>query len=199
MKGKLLTVNEISELNESDKKYRLESNFKSYLDGIYSVGNGHFANGDLVDGGTFISIKYPPILDGRTKVYEWIEEIIKPIKTYELEEAIKLLSANPKLKFETTLLLHDSAFIESECTTTLQIQGNFIAGVPYGIPYVSKWTLVEEKAVPFMEAAQAFSEGKNVRCECGKDGTVFNPISSRFMSLTIDSILEGKWYIDNGY
>jgi len=193
MKGKLLTVKEISELKLSDKKYFVESKNEIIPSGLYVKSNiGWLEN----ENKKMFACRCGSISDGVIKVYEWNEDIINPIKTYELEEAIKMLAVNPKLKFETALLLHDSAFIESECTTTLQIQGDFIAAVPYGIPYISKWTLVEQP-VTFMEAAYAFSEGKNVRCEYKETGVLFTPTSSRFMSLTTDAILKAKWYIEN--
>ena len=82
MKGKLLTVKEISELKDTNKKYFMESieEYCGWGNGIFELRGSNFFQDDILT----CCVGSIGIKDGRVSVYEWIEEPIDPkyIKGY---------------------------------------------------------------------------------------------------------------------
>ena len=163
MKDRLLSVEEVGRLKESDKKYYVESTNKFVKDGVYGM------SGDkeyLADGEDHkFYTRCQDVRDGNIIVFEYEEEIV--IKEYKGWEILKMIDEG-ELK-EGRKLLGDSGM--SYVVKQQDPGKSLVLGYESGNDYPKSpalqtrtFTLVQ-KPVPFMEAAQAFSEGKNLKCE----------------------------------
>jgi hypothetical protein len=126
------------------------------------------------------------------------------MKKYRLSQVIAMLEENPKLKFESndgfTMATTGGGLLRlergKECSINLNVR---ITG-----ECADTWTLVQQP-IPFLEAVQAYAEGKDV--ECHIDGRTrkykrencicdhgYN-MSSNGRLMTTGEILYGVWYI----
>ncbi len=103
-------------------------------------------------------------------------------------EMIAMLEANPKLKFENN----------GGQVWGMRKDGTH-AGIISSIGFTPKIALDDnyeliQEPVTFMEAAQALSEGKTVRCNC--NGRVSTYKSRQVSQIALNYILHGTWYIE---
>lgn len=128
------------------------------------------------------------------------------MKTYKTWEAIKAIEENEKLEFENshgTIIKYENLVIRFFDKDGKNIKR-------YGIPLDTQWTLIQ-KPVTFMEAIEAYSKGKTIKCylntEDYDDAMAYVPDKGSELGSLIDDcgctitqteILEGKWYIEEG-
>lgn len=128
------------------------------------------------------------------------------MKKYTTWEAIKMLSENPKLKFN--LDYHGNVTADKN----LEVKDKFIilnAKSPFNrhLNISAEWVLVQVQ-VSFMEAVKAYHEGKTIY-SIDDDGSVRNTYSkqsdiSNYLTdacgyaITSHEILNYKWFIKEG-
>jgi hypothetical protein len=125
------------------------------------------------------------------------------MKKYNTIEAIAMLEENPKLRFKTSLnnimaKKEDGIVWEANsCGKEEIVELNHLV-------LANKWTLIQQP-IPFLEAVQAYAEGKTIISETEGIGTekykMIRSDSSPMESvegagITACEILEGKWYIE---
>lgn len=131
------------------------------------------------------------------------------MKTYEINEAIKMLKENGELKFKITgnictqILYVDEGSILTKC-------GGCSGSKSCSLRISDKWDLVQQP-VSFMEAVKALNEGDTIYCQYTCDYIneknkpfkhTYEPQSNgkiwdeRNESPTLWMILNGKWYIE---
>ena len=67
--------------------------------------------------------------------------------------------------------------------------------------YISEWTEIQkiQQPIPFMEAVEAYSEGKTIRCEINGGYKGFSPCGLKHANATFlaNDILEGLWFVED--
>ena len=128
------------------------------------------------------------------------------MKKYKTWEVIKMLTENPKLKFEAR---NDIGTILKNENRGVRFYENGENVQRYGVMIYEEWTLVQE-SVSFMEAIKAYHEGKPVRCELegeinfkdrfkrsvGENSGGYDVENIFGVAIGTREILEGKWFIE---
>lgn len=123
------------------------------------------------------------------------------MKQYTNSEVMVMLESNPKLKFKC-----DGVFRLFVRNNKIIIKNDFNTDSLCGFCIDDKWELIQEP-VTFMEAANAFMNGKNVKCEYKSfsDSSLLNKTFKQGSQkgsmrenddITFYMITEGKWYIE---
>ena len=200
--GKLLSVEEVNSLKESDKKYYVvwSGCFSRYnCDSIYKLTDGHFTDGDTNHefGQGCVALD-----EGNVKIYEYEEDI----KQYTTIEAAAKLYANNKLKFQA-LSFDDTnkvtcpKFLTSEeghrliCTNESPDLNNNIYMDQMWILAVDK----VEKEISFMGAIVALKAGKIIKSVNEEFDSIYRD-ADRITDqdddvISIDEILNGTWFV----
>jgi len=208
MRGKRLSMKELGGLRKSDSKYWIESINPRVKDGIYHLEtNTWFISEDNENG---FGSHCDSVLKEEIKVYEYEEEIV--VKEYQTWEVIKMLTENSKLKFGVIPSYGSSKI--PRCIASISEGGSIVWGDSNDSIYLSeahihyKWILMEDepKQVPFIEAAQAFRDGKDIEvkyislCDGEAINRIFKQSSTKGIMqindvLTFYLAIEGKWFI----
>lgn len=128
------------------------------------------------------------------------------MKKYKTWEMIKMLEENPNLKFKPVDQSYEVKTLKGDSGNIELVQGNYNSSVFLYLNY--EWTLIQTP-VPFLEAVQAYSEGKTIRCEYSDTKTIFSPefntscigfgmwFATKYeATVSTGQILEGKWYVE---
>jgi hypothetical protein len=129
------------------------------------------------------------------------------MKAYEL---MKLVKENPQKydgkQFKVTKSVVVDMNGQSYKEFKINKHGEFTTGV-YRL-FINDIAEVEEikQPIPFLEAVQAYAEGKTIRCESKEWGTRIyqNKETHKMlkddenMAIDVEEILEGVWYIEDG-
>jgi predicted lipoprotein with Yx(FWY)xxD motif len=121
------------------------------------------------------------------------------MKKYKTWEIIKMLTTYPMLKFTATAMngLQKVMYYRHDLGFLCQQDGDNIKFYDS-----DEWTLIQQP-IPFLEAVQAYAEGKTIRVECEDGNRQYKPLGmggymmmdDRHQALTSLEILKGKWYI----
>ncbi len=199
MKGRLLSVEEVGRLKESDKKYYVEANNKYVQNGLYSRGKDKEYLEDN-EGHSFY-IRCINVIEGGIKVYEY-EEIV--IKEYTTAEVLGMITENRMLRFKTR-----TGDIGFETNRNGESYPNRIlwngSKTPFQVNIETlnfKWTLVvvEPVEVSFMEAIKAYdSKGKTIKVDLILPHiykyTTGIMLDENGTGISCEEIVQGKWFI----
>lgn len=128
------------------------------------------------------------------------------VKSYTNSEVMEMLKHNSALKFE-----HEN----KDINVKMIISANKIGyinlrcegcrdGMDGNIKLTDEWQLVQQP-VSFMEAIKAYKNGKAIRCELIGTSKTYIPHANSIVPadntcrpITVDEMLNGKWYIEDG-
>jgi hypothetical protein len=197
MKGKELTAKEVEKLEENTKIV-LEFGNEKILSQVkrepfYMIGS----DSEIHPNST--SLRFiKKSKDGCTwssglkvgKYYEWKEDV--KMKSYKTWEVIKMLDENPKLKFRclTDCGLHKNISVINNTVCWAKDLPLYVA-----VDSEIKWSLVQQP-VSFMEAVQAFKEGKTITEMYSPFHSIYGKNEARMMEISAEEILTGNWFME---